>query len=149
MQLISSWNATDSKITNKVSICIAYSGGVDFLENILIDTSGVPYIILLSFERESISGCFEYPQYYHQTHEKNFRAIWKKSLQIFGFKISIIFLTILYSFRRVLDDFFDFKCLWKTLHASASHVLYMKKLLQDQSYLENVEWIVFDVLNTS
>ena len=68
-------------------------------------------IILLSFERESMNGCFEYPQYHHPTHEKNFTTIWKKSLQIFVVKIGIIFVNILYCFRRVLDDVFDFKSL--------------------------------------
>ena len=68
-------------------------------------------IILLSFERENMNGCFEYPQYYHPTHEKNLMAIWKKSLQILGVKIGIGFVNILYSFRRVLDDIFEFKSL--------------------------------------
>ena len=35
-------------------------------------------MFLLSFERESMSGCFEYPQYHHLTHEKIFKTIWKK-----------------------------------------------------------------------
>ena len=35
-------------------------------------------MFLLSFERESMSGCFEYPQYHHLTYEKFFKTIWKK-----------------------------------------------------------------------
>ena len=96
-----------------------------------------------------MNGYFEYSQYYHPTHEKNFRTIWKKSLQIFGIKIAIVFVAILYSFRHVLDDNVELKCLKKTFDASNSYVLYIKNNLLDQGYLLQVQSSGYALWNAS
>ena len=54
--------------------------GVDFLDNILIDTSDEHNFVII---RESMNGCFEYPQYHHPTHEKKFYDDLKKKFANF------------------------------------------------------------------
>ena len=62
-------------------------------------------IILLLFERGSMSECFEYPQYHHQTHEKSLGRSEKKVWESLNRNM--------YRFRsrRVLGEVFDFQCL--------------------------------------
>ena len=102
-------NYSDRVISNQ-SYIEAVDPPVDFLENILIDTSDEDNFVINSKEKVWTDVLNTHNTTIRST-KKILRRFEKKSLQIFGVKIGIVFVNILYSFRRVLDGVFEFESL--------------------------------------